>query len=98
MLNFAKTVSCLVISTAQQIDSKLMHPFEKLRQNLLVKFHSMKDFNFLTHKLKWKNFSLRFVVVQNIASLRPCHVLLKQPSENVFVFCFQIKRLLVSDK
>ena len=38
--------------TAQQIDTKMMHSFEKFRQNLLVKFYSMKDFNFLTHELK----------------------------------------------
>ena len=86
MLNFTKTISCLVIRTAQQIDTKLMHPFEKFRQNLLVTFYSMKDFDFLTHELKQKNFSLAFVVVQNIGSLKPCPVLLKQPSENVFVF------------
>ena len=36
----------------QQIDTKMMHPFEKFRQNLLVTFYSMKDFNFLTHELK----------------------------------------------
>ena len=35
---FHKTVSCLVIGTAQQIDTKLMHPSEKLRQNLLSNF------------------------------------------------------------
>ena len=52
MLNLAKTVNCLVIETAQQIDTKLVHPFEKFHQNLLVKFYSLKDFNFLTHKLK----------------------------------------------
>ena len=52
MLNFTKTASCLVIGTAQQIDPKLVHPFEKLRQDLLVKFYSIKDFKFLTHELK----------------------------------------------
>ena len=52
MLNFTKTVSCLVIRTAQQIDTKLMNPFEKFDQNLLVKFYFTKDFNFLTHELK----------------------------------------------
>ena len=88
MLNFTKTVSCSVIGTAQQIDTKLMHlRFEKFRKNLLVKFYSMKDFIVLTHELKQgKNFSLVFVAVQNIRSLIPCHVLLKQSSENVFVF------------
>ena len=87
MLNFTKTVSCSVIGTAQQIDTKLMHRFEKFRKNLLVKFYSMKDFIFLTHELKTgKNFSLGFVAVQNIGSLKPCHALLKQSSENVFVF------------
>ena len=63
-----------------------MYHFEKFRQNLLVKFYSMKDFSFLTHELKQQNFSLEFVVVQNIGSLKPCHVLLKQSSENVFIF------------
>ena len=58
MLNFTKTVSCLVIGTAQQIDTKLMHPFEKFRQNLLVKFYSVKDFNFLTHELKQSKISV----------------------------------------
>ena len=88
MLNFTKTVSCLVIGTAQQIDTKLMHRFEKFPKNLLVKFHSIKDFIFLTHELKQgKTFnSLGFVAVQNIRSLKSCHVLLKQSSENVFVF------------
>ena len=38
--------------TAQQIDTKLVHPFEKFRQNLLVKFYSIKNFKFLTHELK----------------------------------------------
>ena len=52
MLNFTKTVSCSVIGTAQQIDTKLMHRFEKFRKNLLVKFYSVKDFIFLTHELK----------------------------------------------
>ena len=74
MLNFTKTVSCLVIRTAQQIDTKPMDPFEKFRQNLLVKFYSVKDFSFLTHELK-----------QKTGSLKPCHMLLKQSSENVFV-------------
>ena len=54
MLKFTKTVSCLVIRTAQQIDTKPMHSFEKFRQNLLVKFYSVKDFSFLTQKLKQK--------------------------------------------
>ena len=52
MLSFTKTVNCLVIGTAQQIDTKLVHPFEKFRQNLLVKFYSIEDFKFLTHELK----------------------------------------------
>ena len=55
MLNFTKTVSCLVIRTAQQIDTKLMHPFGKFRQNLSVKFYSAKNVKFLTHKLKQRN-------------------------------------------
>ena len=88
MLNFTKTVSCSVIGTAQQIDTKLMHRFEKFRKNLLVKFYSMKDFIFLTLELNetGKNISQGFVAVQNIGSPKPCHVLLKQSSENVFVF------------
>ena len=80
MLNFTKTVSCSVIGTADQIDTKLMHRFEKFRKNLLVKFYSMKDFIFLTHV------SPGFVAVQNIRSLKHCHELLKQSSENVFLF------------
>ena len=61
MLSFTKTVSCLVISTAQQIDTKLIHPSERFHQNVLVKFYSMKDFNFLTHELKrlWINSGVR---------------------------------------
>ena len=51
MLNFTETVSCLVIGTAQQIDTKLMHYFDKFCQNLFVKFYFMKDVNFLTHEL-----------------------------------------------
>ena len=35
MLNFTKTVSCSVIGTAQQIDTKLMHHFEKSRKKSL---------------------------------------------------------------
>ena len=58
MIKFTKTVSGLVIGTAQQINTKFMHPFEKFRQNLLVKFYSMKDFNFLTHKLKQRKTSV----------------------------------------
>ena len=52
MLNLKKTVSCLVIGTAQQIDTKLMHPFDKFCQNVLVKVYSIKDFSFLTHELQ----------------------------------------------
>ena len=52
MLNFTKTVSCLVIGTAQQIDTELMHSSEKFRPNLLVKFYSMKNFSYLAHELK----------------------------------------------
>ena len=52
MLNFTKTVSCSVIGTAQQIDAKLMHRFEKFHKNLLVKFYSVKDCIFLTYELK----------------------------------------------
>ena len=47
-----KMLSCSVIRTGQQIDTTLMHHFEKFSKNLLVKFYSMKDFIFLTHKLK----------------------------------------------
>ena len=83
MLNFTKTVSCSVIGTAQQIDTKLMNRFEKFRKNLLVKFYSMKDFIFLTHELK-QGKTLVWGLLQ--CSLKACHVLLKQSSENVFVF------------
>ena len=86
MLNFTKTVSCSVIGTGQQIDTKLMHRFKKFHKNLLVKFYSMKDFMKDTRAETGKNISLGFVAVQNIGSLKPCHFLLKQSSENVFVF------------
>ena len=86
MLHFTKPVSCLALRNGQQIDIKLMPSFEKFCQNLLFKFHFMKDFDFLIHELEEKNFSLGFVLVQNIGSLKPCHVLLKQPAENVFDF------------
>ena len=62
-------LTCSVIGTAQQIDTKLMHRFEKFRENLLVKFYSMKDFIFLTQAETGKNFSLGFVAVQNIGGL-----------------------------
>ena len=52
MLNFTKAVSCSVIGTAQQIDTKLMHRFGKFRKKLLVKLYSMKNFIFLTYELK----------------------------------------------
>ena len=52
MLSITKTVSCFVIRIARQVDSKLMHPFEKFRKNLLAKFYFIKDFNFLIHGLK----------------------------------------------
>ena len=55
MLNFTETVSCSVIGTAQQIDTKLIHRFDKFRKNLLAQFYSMKDFIFLTHELKQGN-------------------------------------------
>ena len=86
MPNFTKTVRCLVVRTAQQIDTKLMHPFEKFRQNLLVKFILWSILISDTQSETEKNFSLPFFAVQNIESLKPCHVLLKQPSEGVFVF------------
>ena len=102
-LTFTKTVSCLVIRTAQKIDTKLMHPFEKFLQNLFVKVYSMKDFNFLTHELKQIKFYSGFLVVQNIGSLKPCHVLLKQSSENVFVsrqkdYWAQIHDMLINEE
>ena len=58
MLNFTRTVSCLVIGTAQQIDTKLVHPFKKFLQNLLVKFYSIMDCKFLTHELKQRKTSV----------------------------------------
>ena len=80
MFHFTKTVSCVVIRTAQQIDTKPMHLCENFRQNLLVKFYFIKDFNFNTRVETDNSFSLLFVVLQNIGNLRACHVLL-----NVFV-------------
>ena len=71
MLNFTKTINRLVIRTAQQ----------KFRHNFLVEFYANKNFDFLMHELRTqKNFSLAFVAVQNIASLKPSHVIFKQPA------------------
>ena len=73
MLNFTKTVSWSVIGTAQQIDTKLMHRFEKFRKNLLVKFYSMKDFIYLTQELKqgktlvWGLLQCKTLEVSNLA-------------------------------
>ena len=73
MLNFAKTVSSPVIGTAQQIDTKLLHRFEKFRKNLLVKFYSVKDLIFLTHELKrgktlvWGLLQCKTLEVSNLA-------------------------------
>ena len=70
MLNFT---SCSVTGTAQQIDTKLMHPFEKFRKNFLVKFYSVKDFTFLTHELKqgktlvWGLLQCKTLEVSNLA-------------------------------
>ena len=92
MLNFTKAVSCSVIGTAQQIDTKPMHRFEKFHKNLLVKFYSVKDSIFLTHELKqgktlvWGFCSAKHWKSQTLPSaleaiIRKC-------------LCFQIKRLL----
>ena len=69
-----------MIGTAQQIDTKLIHRFEKFRKNLLVKFYSMKHFIFFsdTRVETGKNISLGFVAVQNTGNLKPCHVVFKQ--------------------
>ena len=73
MLNFTKAASCSVIGTVQQIDTKLIHRFEKFRKNLLVKFYSMKDFIFLTQELKqgktlvWDLLQCKTLEVSNLA-------------------------------
>ena len=92
MLNFTKTVNCSVIGTAQQIDTKLMHPFEKFRKNLLVKFYFMKDFIFPTHELKqgktlvWGLLQCKTLEISNLAMC--------SWSNNQKMPLFQIKRLL----
>ena len=60
-----------------QIDTKLTHSSEKFRQSLSVKFYVIKDLNFLMLELKQRKISV---------SLKLCHVLLKQPAANVFIF------------
>ena len=81
-----------------------MHPFEKFRQNLLVKFYSMKEFKFFDTRAETeKNFSVGFVVTQNTESLKLYHVLLKHSRENVFVFrqkgCWsQIHNMLINEE
>ena len=73
MLNFTKTVNCSVIGTTEQIDTKLMHRFEKFSKILLVKFYSVKDFIFLTHELKqgktlvWGLLQCKTLEVSNLA-------------------------------
>ena len=88
MLNFTKTVSCSVIGTEQQIDTKLMHRFENFRKNLLVKFYSMKDYFSDTRAETGKNFSLGFVAVQSQTSPCALEAIIRK------CLCFQIKRLL----
>ena len=73
MLNLTKIISCSVIETAQQIDTKPMHRSDNFRKNLLVKFYSMKDFIFLTHELKqgkilvWSLLQCKTLKVSNFA-------------------------------
>ena len=88
MLNITKTASCFVIRTTQQIDSKPMHTSEKLRQNLLVTLYFIKDFSFLIHVLNEaeENFSLGFLVVESIVSLKPCHVPFEAASRRCLCF------------
>ena len=43
-----------------------------------------------------RGLSLGFVLVQNI-SLKPCHVLLKQPAENVFDLMMTHDKFIVGD-
>ena len=57
----------------------MTHPSEEFHQNEGFYFSD-------TPAETEKNFSLGFVVVQNIGSLKPCHVLLKKLSENAFVY------------
>ena len=47
-----KTVNCLAMRTAQQIDTELMHRSEKFCQDLLVRFYLIKDFDFLIQEMK----------------------------------------------
>ena len=77
MLNFTKTVRCSINRTAQQIDTKLTHPFENFRQNLLVNSYFMNDSNISgTPAETEKKFRLGFVMLQNIESIKPCHDIL----------------------
>ena len=73
MLNFRRTVSCSVIGTAQQIDTKLIHRFEKFLKISWLNFDSIKDFIFLTHELKqgktlvWGLLQCKTLEVSNLA-------------------------------
>ena len=61
----------------------MMDLLERFRQSLL--FYEGFQFSNTRAEIE-KNVNLGFVVVQNIGSLKLCHVLLKQSLENVFVF------------
>ena len=61
----------------------MMDPLERFHRSLLL----YEGFQFSNTRAEIeKNYNLGVVAVQNIGSLKLCHVLLKQSSENVFVF------------
>ena len=89
----SQKLSCLIIGTAQQIDAKLMHPAQKFRQNLLVKFYSITDFNFLFQQIKTLVWGLLQCKTLEVSG--PCHGALEAIIRKYL--CVQIKRLLGSD-
>ena len=67
-----------------------MHPFEKFRQNTLVKIYFMKDFSFLTHELKQRK-----TLVQGLLQCKTLEISnLPCALETIIrkYICFQIKR------
>ena len=79
-----------------------MHPFERFRQNLLVKFYSMNDFNFLTHELKQRKtlvWVLLLCETLDVSNFAMCSQTSPCALEAIMrtCLCFQIKRLLGSD-
>ena len=96
MLSFTKTVSCLVIRTAQQIDTNLMRLCENFRQNLLVKSYFWRILIFWHMSWNIEKFYSEFCygTKHRKSQTLPCalEAIVRK------CLCFQIKRLFGSDR